>query len=184
MSKVSKKQWVIKKSLFEFLVEVLFTLMYLPSSVETLVSFCMTGLCALVLGISSIACLAGAKKGGGGGGFREKSTKSPSLFPFLPIPYPFRRLLRRLGISCFVNIVDRTFACQPSHSAKSWSWCHARHVIRCVHSQVFVSRVNGNACPCIYYISCWLLQQSFVWAAKLPVSQIAESFERLSQASL
>ena len=36
--------------------------MYLPSSVETLVSFCMTGLCVLVL-----------------------------------------------GISCFVNIVDRTF---------------------------------------------------------------------------
>ena len=46
--------------------------MYLPSSVETLVSFCMTGLCALVL-----------------------------------------------EISCFVNIVDRTFACQPSHSAES-----------------------------------------------------------------
>ena len=137
MSKVSKKQWVIKKSLFEFLVKVLFTLMYLPSSVDTLVSFCMTGLCALVL-----------------------------------------------GISCFVNIVDRTFACQPSHSAKSWSWCHARHVIPYVHSQVFVSGINGNACPCIYYISCWLLQQSFVWAAQLPVSQIAESFERLSQASL
>ena len=181
MSKVSKKQWGIKKSLFEFLVKVLFTLMYLPSSVETLVSFCMTGLCALVLGISSL--LGRRKKGSGRG--REKSTKSPSLFPFLPIPYPFRRLLRRLGISCFVNIVDRTFACQPSHSAKSWSWCHARHVIRCVHSQeVFVSRVNGNACPCIYYISCWLLQQSFVWAAQQPVSQIAESFERLSQASL
>ena len=181
MSKVSKKQWVIKKSLFEFLVKVLFTLMYLPSSVETLVSFCMTGLCALVLGISSL--LGRRKKGSGRG--REKSTKSPSLFPFLPIPYPFRRLLRRLGISCFVNIVDRTFACQPSHSAKWWSWCHARHVIRCVHSQeVFVSRVNGNACPCIYYISCWLLQQSFVWAAQQPVSQIAESFERLSQASL
>ena len=180
MSKVSKKQWVIKKSLFEFLVEVLFTLMYLPSSVETLVSFCMTGLCALVLGISSL--LSRRKKGRGRG--REKSTKSPSLFPFLPIPYPFRRLLRRLGISCFVNIVDRTFACQPSHSAKSWSWCHARHVIPYVHSRVFVSRVNGNACPCIYYISCWLLQQSFVWAAQQPVSQIAESFERLSQASL
>ena len=113
MSKVSKKQWVIKKSLFEFLVKVLFTLMYLPSSVETLVSFCMTGLCALVLGISSL--LSRRKKGRGRG--REKSTKSPSLFPFLPIPYPFRRLLRRLGISCFVNIVDRTFACQPSHSA-------------------------------------------------------------------
>ena len=51
--------------------------MYLPSSVETLVSFCMTGLCALVL-----------------------------------------------EISCFVNIVDRTFACQPSHSAESWLFTH------------------------------------------------------------
>ena len=99
--------------------------MYLPSSVETLVSFCMTGLCALVLGISSL--LSRRKKGRGRG--REKSTKSPSLFPFLPIPYPFRRLLRRLGISCFVNIVDRTFACQPSHSAESWLFTHKRTIV-------------------------------------------------------
>ena len=51
-------------------------------------------------------CVVGIKKGGGEG--REKSAKgkkegsavsslspqSPSLFLFLPIPYPFRRLLR------------------------------------------------------------------------------------------
>ena len=43
----------------------------------------------------SIACLAGAKRGGGRGeGEREKgrepspSPQSPPLFPFLPIPYP------------------------------------------------------------------------------------------------
>ena len=54
-----------------------------------------------------IACVVGIKKGGGEG--REKSAKgkkegsavsslspqSPSLFLFLPIPYPFRHLLRR-----------------------------------------------------------------------------------------
>ena len=43
----------------------------------------------------------GAKRGGEGGGKREKgenereltlSPQSLSLFPFLPIPYPFRRL--------------------------------------------------------------------------------------------
>ena len=34
----------------------------------------------------------------GGGGEREKRVKSPSLFPFLPILYPFRRLLRRLPL--------------------------------------------------------------------------------------
>jgi len=55
--------------------------------------------------------VAGAKRGGGGG--REKSAKEgkregvpyplspiPLFFPFLPIdiPYPFRRLLRRLPV--------------------------------------------------------------------------------------
>ena len=34
--------------------------------------------------------MAGAKRGGRGGG------RPPSLFPFFPIPYPFRRLLLRL----------------------------------------------------------------------------------------
>ena len=57
---------------------------------------------------NSVACVAGAKRGREMG--REKSTKEgkgkggslplsplpPSLFPFFPIPYPFRRLLRRL----------------------------------------------------------------------------------------
>jgi len=52
---------------------------------------------------SKLACVAGAKRGGGGQGKREGERekreweKSPSLFPYLPpIPYPCRRLLRRL----------------------------------------------------------------------------------------
>ena len=58
-----------------------------------------------------LAFVAGAKRGGGGGrekGKREGSPLSlspiPSLFPFFPIPYPFRRLLCRL--------VDCPFPCR------------------------------------------------------------------------
>ena len=40
-----------------------------------------------------LACVAGAKRGGRWGG---RKAKTPSVFPFFPIPYPFRRLLRRL----------------------------------------------------------------------------------------
>ena len=50
-----------------------------------------------------LACVAGAKRGGGGGGRKAQilskypsSPLPPSFFPFFPIPYPFRRLLRRL----------------------------------------------------------------------------------------
>ena len=46
-----------------------------------------------------LACVAGAKRGGGRGegekGGRE-NPQSPSVYPFLPIRYPFRRLLSRL----------------------------------------------------------------------------------------
>ena len=57
-----------------------------------------------------VACVAGAKRGGRGG--RRKARKRgkgrerhpfPSLPyppPFFPIPYPFRRLLRRLDGTC------------------------------------------------------------------------------------
>ena len=57
------------------------------------------------IAIENVVCVAGAKGGGGGGGGIEKGKKEGSplsppnplpLFPFLPIPYPFRRLLRRL----------------------------------------------------------------------------------------
>ena len=55
--------------------------------------------------LGGIACVAGAKRGGGGGGEREKGRElplSPIPLPFFPsslspTPYPFRRLLRRLG---------------------------------------------------------------------------------------
>ena len=66
-----------------------------------------------------VARVAGAKRGGGGGGGTEKSAKgspifssqSPSLFPFLliPFPYPFRRLIRRLFNSLILRS-PRSFA--------------------------------------------------------------------------
>ena len=38
---------------------------------------------------TSLACVAGAKRGGGkGAAEREKGINPPPLFPFLPIPYP------------------------------------------------------------------------------------------------
>ena len=46
-----------------------------------------------------LACVAGAKRGGGGGG---RKALPPSLFPLFSIPYPFRRLLRRLHLSQMV----------------------------------------------------------------------------------
>ena len=52
-----------------------------------------------------VAYVAGAKRGGGGRKARKRGkgrvpsppSPTPSLFPFFPIPYPFRRLLRRLS---------------------------------------------------------------------------------------
>ena len=56
-----------------------------------------------------LACVAGAKRGGGGGGRKGKGKGaplplSPIPLPFFPsslspTPYPFRHLLRRLGIT-------------------------------------------------------------------------------------
>ena len=46
-----------------------------------------------------LACVAGAKRGGGGGG---RKALPPSLFLLFSIPYPFRRLLRRLHLSQMV----------------------------------------------------------------------------------
>ena len=46
-----------------------------------------------------LACVAGAKRGGEGGG---RKALPPSLFPLFSIPYPFRRLLRRLHLSQMV----------------------------------------------------------------------------------
>ena len=50
--------------------------------------------------VKTVACVANAKRGGGVKGEGRKtltlSPQSPSLFPFLPIPYPFRRLLHKL----------------------------------------------------------------------------------------
>ena len=52
-----------------------------------------------------VASVAGAKRGGRGGGRKARkrgkgkeplSALPPSLFPVFPIPYDFRRLLRRL----------------------------------------------------------------------------------------
>ena len=49
-----------------------------------------------------LACVAGAKRGGrkarkrGKGRSLPLSPLTPSPFPFFPIPYPFRRLLRRI----------------------------------------------------------------------------------------
>ena len=50
-----------------------------------------------------LACVTVTKRGGGGGGEegekREGENRQPpppSVYPFLPIPYRFRRLLRRL----------------------------------------------------------------------------------------
>ena len=57
----------------------------------------------LIVEVAYVARRAGAKRGGGGG--REKGKREGSgvpspqspIFPFLPTPYPFGRLLRRLG---------------------------------------------------------------------------------------
>ena len=49
-----------------------------------------------------LACVTVTKRGGGGGGEEgekregENRQPPPSVYPFLPIPYRFRRLLRRL----------------------------------------------------------------------------------------
>ena len=60
---------------------------------------------------TAVTSLRGRRKKGGGGGGRQArkrgkgreslplSPQSPSLFPFLPIIYPFRRLLRRLAVT-------------------------------------------------------------------------------------
>ena len=54
----------------------------------------------------SIACVAGAKRGGKGGARKAPlSPLPPSLFPFFPIPCPFRRLLRRLGSIQLLKLV-------------------------------------------------------------------------------
>ena len=42
-----------------------------------------------------IVCVAGTKRGGGRG--EGEKCKIPPFFPFLPIPYPFQCLLRRLA---------------------------------------------------------------------------------------
>ena len=120
---MSKKQWVINKRLFEFLVKI---------SIYTHVS--------------------------------PKFSRNISIFLHDWFMCPSAR-----------NHVDRTFGLATSHDCLPTGGPSI-----CLENQ------RIYACPCIYYISCWLSHQSFVWAAQLPASQIAESFERLmiSHASL
>ena len=48
----------------------------------------------------------------------------------------------------------------------------SQHNMKQTDLQVFVLRIDGNACLCIYYTSCGLLQQCFVWVAQIrPCSQ-------------
>ena len=75
------------------------------------------------------ACVAGAKRGGGGGG--EKSyplplskPATPPLFPFLPIPYPFRRLLRTQATSS--NFYHFTYTTQDCNLAQILSDRHLK----------------------------------------------------------
>ena len=68
----------------------------------------------------SLASVAGAKRGQEGEGEKCESfsPQSPSLFPFLPIPYPFRRLLRRLIV--FLEQPVPTKLCQTfSHKSSA-----------------------------------------------------------------
>ena len=63
-----------------------------------------------------LACVAGAKRGGRMGGRKARKrgkgkvpstlSPTPSLFPFFPIPYPFRHLLRRLVVFGLVSLFE------------------------------------------------------------------------------
>ena len=46
----------------------------------------------------TIACVAGVRRGGGRGGGREFEQKTEDFLFLLPYPFPFIRLLRRLGL--------------------------------------------------------------------------------------
>ena len=75
-----------------------------------------------------IACVAGAKRGGGGGGEKLSPTPfeacyapPPPLFPFLPIPYPFRRLLRTQATSSnFYHFTYTTQNCNLAQILSDW----------------------------------------------------------------
>ena len=91
---MSKKQWVINKRLFEFLVIISFYTHVSPKFSRNVSIFLHDW-------------------------FMRPSARNPH--------------------------VDRTFGLATSHDclpAGGPSWCHARHVIPYMHSQVFVSRIN------------------------------------------
>ena len=95
---------------------------------------------------------------GEGEGEGEKLTlspKPPSLFPFLPIPYPFRCLLRRLRVTCRIGvhtILAVQYSVDLQHSSQivetgafvlnflQISYIHASHL--CSHSNVPLSFPN------------------------------------------
>ena len=78
-----------------------------------------------------IACVAGAKREGGGGGEKLSSTPfeacyapPPPFFPFLPIPYPFRPLLRTQATSS--NFYHFTYTTQNCNLAQILSDRHLK----------------------------------------------------------
>ena len=75
-----------------------------------------------------LACVAGTKRGGVGD--REKGKREgsppPPLFPFLPIPYPFRRLLRRLVLAPLSPIFWGKRPEDEVGRFKEFFWCTLR----------------------------------------------------------
>ena len=94
----------------------------------------------------------GRGRGEGEGEKLTLSPKPPSLFPFLPIPYPFRCLLRRLRVTCRIGVhtilavqysVDLQYSSQIVETGAfvlnflQISYIHASHL--CSHSNVPLS---------------------------------------------
>ena len=116
-----------------------------------------------------LACVAGAKRGGGGGGGGIKALP-PSLFPLFSIPYPFRRLLRRLHLSQMVcgaipfgKLSSVSFLPLPLPPLSLFG---SRFISRAVKTEsplpwyFFAPKPNGNACY-TGYTQCYILISLF-----------------------